>query len=91
MLRKRSELLGQVESEVTNPAEMEEWYDTRLDRWVADWALRAGYNETAHRFVHEKEIEVDTECPFSNCYSQVIDRDMLILNFLPRFEESWPP
>ena len=58
MLRKRSELLEQVESEVTNPAELEEWYDTRLDRWVVDWALRAGYDETAHHFAHEKEIEV---------------------------------
>lgn len=63
MLRKRSELLEQVEMEMTNPAEMEEWFDTRLDRWVADWALRAGYDETAHHFAHEKEIEVDTECP----------------------------
>jgi len=61
MLRKRSELLEQVESEVTNPAELEEWYDTRLDRWVADWALRAGYDETAHHFAHEKGIEVGTK------------------------------
>ena len=58
VLRKRSELLEQVESEVTNPAELEEWYDTRLDRWVADWALRSGYDETAHQLAHEKEIEV---------------------------------
>lgn len=55
-------MLEQVESEVTNLAELDEWYDTRLDRWVADWALRAGYDETAHRFAHEKEIEVDTKC-----------------------------
>jgi hypothetical protein len=60
MLRKRAKLLEQVESEMTSPAELGEWYDTRLDRWVADWALRAGYEETAHHFAHEKGIEVDT-------------------------------
>src|SRR5258708_960768 len=28
---------------------------------------------------------------FLDCHSQVVDRDMLISNFLPRFEESLTP
>ncbi|KAH7907290.1 CTLH/CRA C-terminal to lish motif domain-containing protein [Hygrophoropsis aurantiaca] len=39
------------------------WADTRLDRWLVDWALRSGREKTARKLAQEKDIEtlVDIE------------------------------
>jgi macrophage erythroblast attacher len=34
------------------------WADTRLDRWLVDWALRKGWEKTAKKIASEKGIEV---------------------------------
>jgi macrophage erythroblast attacher len=34
------------------------WADTRLDRWLVDWALRNGKEKTARMIAKEKHIEV---------------------------------
>lgn len=34
------------------------WADTRLDRWLVDWALRNGKERTAKKIATEKHIEV---------------------------------
>lgn len=39
-------------------AGFERWADTRLDRWVVDWALRNGHMKTARTIAGEKGIEV---------------------------------
>ncbi|EJD51138.1 hypothetical protein AURDEDRAFT_111798 [Auricularia subglabra TFB-10046 SS5] len=46
----------------TDP-EFQQWAATRLDRWLVDWALRGGRQETARQLAVEKSIEplVDIE------------------------------
>jgi len=43
--------------------ELSRWSDTRLDRWLIDWALRSGREKTARKIAQEKRIEtlVDVE------------------------------
>ncbi len=38
--------------------EFSKWTDTRLDRWLVDWALRTGKEKTATKLAREKGIEV---------------------------------
>ncbi|KLO05660.1 hypothetical protein SCHPADRAFT_839102 [Schizopora paradoxa] len=38
-------------------ADFTRWTDTRLDRWLVDWALRTGRERTASRIAREKGIE----------------------------------
>lgn len=37
--------------------EFSKWTDTRLDRWLVDWALRTGREKTATKLAREKGIE----------------------------------
>ncbi|KIJ61640.1 hypothetical protein HYDPIDRAFT_115817 [Hydnomerulius pinastri MD-312] len=41
----------------TNCPEFSRWADTRLDRWLVDWTLRAGREKTARKLAQEKGIE----------------------------------
>lgn len=41
-----------------NSAEFTRWADTRLDRWLVDWALRNGKEKTARKVAEDKGIEV---------------------------------
>lgn len=48
--------LDQFESQ--EEPEFSRWTDTRLDRWLVDWALRTGREKTATKIAREKGIEV---------------------------------
>ncbi|KAI6040890.1 CTLH/CRA C-terminal to lish motif domain-containing protein [Pisolithus marmoratus] len=41
----------------TNCADFSRWADTRLDRWLVDWALRGGRHQTARTLAQERGIE----------------------------------
>ena len=34
------------------------WADTRVDRWIVDWALRSGKYQTAKKIAKDRQIEV---------------------------------
>lgn len=42
---------------MANDPEFGRWADTRLDRWLVDWALRNGKDKTAKMIAKEKHIE----------------------------------
>ncbi|KAF8842873.1 hypothetical protein BDN67DRAFT_946606 [Paxillus ammoniavirescens] len=41
----------------TNCSVFSRWADTRLDRWLVDWTLRAGREKTARKLAQERGIE----------------------------------
>ncbi|EIW55245.1 glucose-induced degradation complex subunit FYV10 [Trametes versicolor FP-101664 SS1] len=58
VLRERLQHLGTLERlESTTEPEFTRWTDTRLDRWIVDWALRNGKEKTARMIASEKGIE----------------------------------
>jgi hypothetical protein len=58
------------------------WADTRLDRWLVDWALRKGWEKTAKKIASEKGIEVRRsiygEAHFVSKLTWLLNRDLLI-------------
>lgn len=61
VMRERLEHLAAVEAmsqSGPNSAEFNRWADTRLDRWLVDWALRNGKEKTARKLAEDKGIEV---------------------------------
>jgi macrophage erythroblast attacher len=47
------------------------WVDTRLDRWIVDWVLHRGRDQTARHIAQEKDIEVSpTRLIFVGCGTQ---------------------
>ncbi|KDR80093.1 hypothetical protein GALMADRAFT_222986 [Galerina marginata CBS 339.88] len=64
VMRERLHHLATVESlQNTNQPEFSRWADIRLDRWLVDWCLRAGKENSARSIAKEKKIEtlVDIE------------------------------
>ncbi|EKM57524.1 uncharacterized protein PHACADRAFT_251198 [Phanerochaete carnosa HHB-10118-sp] len=64
VMRERLELLASVESvQSAASPEFDRWADTRLDRWLTDWALRSGKERTARKLAQARGIErlVDLE------------------------------
>ncbi|KAJ7266891.1 CTLH/CRA C-terminal to lish motif domain-containing protein [Mycena haematopus] len=58
VIRERLQHLATVENISTaNDPEFGRWADTRLDRWLVDWALRNGKEKTARMIAKEKHIE----------------------------------
>ena len=59
-MRERLEHLAAVEAMSLSPnsAEFNRWADTRLDRWLVDWALRNGKEKTAMKLAEDKGIKV---------------------------------
>lgn len=59
VMRERLHHLATVEI-LQNPTSPEyaRWADTRLDRWLVDWALRNGKEKTARKIAKQKDIEV---------------------------------
>ncbi|CAK5261883.1 unnamed protein product [Mycena citricolor] len=57
VLRERLQHVATIERPSTNEAEHERWADARLDRWLVDWALRNGKENTARMIAKEKHIE----------------------------------
>jgi hypothetical protein len=59
-MRERFEHLSAIESAAAGGAcsTFPEWPDTRLDRWLVDWALRNGKEQTARKIAREKSLEV---------------------------------
>lgn len=72
VLRERLQHLATVENlQSASSPEFDRWADTRLDRWLVDWALRNGKARTARRIAKEKDIEVRQ----SRCRLRVRDID----------------
>ncbi|KAJ7927483.1 CTLH/CRA C-terminal to lish motif domain-containing protein [Mycena leptocephala] len=58
VIRERLQHLAAVENiPMANDPEFGRWADTRLDRWLVDWALRNGKDKTAKMIAKEKHIE----------------------------------
>lgn len=59
VMRERLQLLSSVESmqSIAGP-DFDRWADTRLDRWLTDWALRSGKERTAKKLAQARGIEV---------------------------------
>ncbi|KAJ7664299.1 CTLH/CRA C-terminal to lish motif domain-containing protein [Mycena rosella] len=58
VIRERLQHLATIENIPTaNDPEFGRWADTRLDRWLVDWALRNGKEKTARMIAKEKHIE----------------------------------
>ena len=58
-MRERLQHLAAVEEmQSANTPEFARWADTRLDRWLVDWALRHGKEKTARMIAHDRGIEV---------------------------------
>ncbi|KIJ36712.1 hypothetical protein M422DRAFT_98648, partial [Sphaerobolus stellatus SS14] len=59
VLKKRFQHLDKVENmaEGCEDPEWDRWADTRVDRWVVDWALRTGKEKTAVQLAADKGIE----------------------------------
>ena len=55
------------------------WEETRLDRWLVDWVLRRGKEETARKIAEEKGIQVrPLFVYYAPLFSQSITRRLLI-------------
>ncbi|KIJ99906.1 hypothetical protein K443DRAFT_679588 [Laccaria amethystina LaAM-08-1] len=64
VMRERLHHLATIESlQNSSQPEFSRWADTRLDRWLVDWCLRNGKENTARKIAKEKNIEtlVDIE------------------------------
>ncbi|KJA23065.1 hypothetical protein HYPSUDRAFT_40183 [Hypholoma sublateritium FD-334 SS-4] len=58
VMRERLHHLATVEAlQSTTQPEFSRWADTRLDRWLVDWCLRAGKEKSARSIAKEKGIE----------------------------------
>lgn len=58
-MRERVHHLAAVEAfENASQPEFSRWADTRLDRWLVEWCLRSGKEESAQKIAKEKGIEV---------------------------------
>lgn len=57
--RERLQHLTAVEAlQTTGTLDFSRWADTRLDRWIVDWALRSGREKTARKLAQDKNMEV---------------------------------
>lgn len=58
-MRERLQHLAVVEElPSANSPEFARWADTRLDRWLIDWALRNGKEKTARMIAQDRGVEV---------------------------------
>lgn len=58
-MRERLQHLATVEDiQSSSSPDFARWADTRLDRWLVDWALRHGKEKTARMIAQERGIEV---------------------------------
>jgi macrophage erythroblast attacher len=59
VMRQRINHLSTIEHITHNDTpEFDEWANTRLNRWIVDWALRKGYTATAEKITSDKHLEV---------------------------------
>jgi len=59
VMKERLHHLAAVEAmQQANDPEFDRWAETRLDRWLVDWALRNGKDKTARKVAGETAIEV---------------------------------
>ncbi|THU93519.1 hypothetical protein K435DRAFT_757373 [Dendrothele bispora CBS 962.96] len=59
VMRERLQHLGLLENvQGVDTPEYTRWADTRLDRWLVDWCLRNGKEETAKQIARERDIEI---------------------------------
>ena len=73
-MRERCKHLAVIEEiQSSKDSEYIRWVDTRLDRWIVDWVLHRGRDQTARHIAKEKGIEVSSGHPiFTRC--DVLDR-----------------
>lgn len=68
--RERLQHLMAVETlQTTGSLDFSRWADTRLDRWLVDWALRTGRENTARTLAQDRNIEV---CSSAKCSHQLM-------------------
>lgn len=61
VMRERCKHLAVIEDvQSSKDPEYMRWVDTRLDRWIVDWVLRHGRDQTARHIAQEKSIEVSS-------------------------------
>lgn len=59
VMKERFDHVGELENfQSREDPEYSRWADTRLDRWIIDWALRNGKEKTARKIAAKKGIEV---------------------------------
>ena len=64
VMKERLQHLSVVEdAQAQTTPEYQRWSDTRLDRWLIDWALRTGRERTAEKITAEKGINVSYPWP----------------------------
>lgn len=56
-MRERLQMLSSVELMSSTGPDFDRWADTRLDRWLTDWALRSGKERTAKKLAQARGIE----------------------------------
>jgi macrophage erythroblast attacher len=58
VMRERCKHLAIIEDiQSSKDSEYARWVDIRLDRWIVDWVLRHGREQTARHIAQEKGIE----------------------------------
>jgi hypothetical protein len=79
-MRERLHHLATVETlQVASGSDYNRWADTRLDRWLVDWALRSGMEKTARKITQERDIEVQLIYIFSaTCVTFYLNRQTLV-------------
>ena len=71
VMRERLHHLATVEAlQSTTQPEFSRWADTRLDRWLVDWCLRAGKENSAKSIAKEKGIGVCISLPFQSGFTK---------------------
>lgn len=82
-MRERLHHLAAVEAlQSGNGPEFARWADTRLDRWLVDWALRNGKEKTARKIADDKDIEVSSTYCYEHGSFTLDLRRWLTLNYL---------
>jgi len=75
-MRERLHHLATVEN--IQSTEFSRWADTRLDRWLVDWCLRYGKEQSARMIAKQKGIEV---CDLEMCFSSYLEASAEIRTF----------
>ncbi|KDQ58612.1 hypothetical protein JAAARDRAFT_34441 [Jaapia argillacea MUCL 33604] len=58
VMRQRLRYLGEIDAmQSTDTPDFTQWADTRLDRWLVDWALRNGKEKTARKIAEDRSIQ----------------------------------
>lgn len=75
-MRERLHHLAVVETLPTpSGADFARWADTRIDRWLVDWSLRNGKEQSARKLAKARGIEVCFDATLTACVMMTFDSD----------------